>query len=74
MSWVGTWTFEIPPNHVLEFLQCARLNVELPFQVGTHLALYLVNLLPGALGRSSIETVHWDTMALSDLFGGCTSG
>ena len=47
MSRVGTWTFEIPPNHGLEFLQCARLDVELPFQVGTHLPLHLVNLPEG---------------------------
>jgi hypothetical protein len=47
MSRVGTWTFEIPPNHGLEFLERAGLDVELPLQVGTHLALHLVNLPKG---------------------------
>jgi hypothetical protein len=47
MSRVGTWTFEIPPNHGLEFLERAGLDVELPFQVGTHFALHLVNLPKG---------------------------
>jgi hypothetical protein len=41
---VGTWTFEILPNHGLELLECAGLNVELPFKVGAHLAFHLVDL------------------------------
>ena len=47
MSWVGTWTFEIPLNHELKFLECVGLDVELPFQVGAHLSLHLVNLPKG---------------------------
>ena len=43
MSRVGTWTFEIPPNHGLEPLERTGLDVELPFQVGTHFALHLVD-------------------------------
>jgi len=44
MSWVGARTLEIPPNHRLEFLKCAGLDVELPLEIGAHLALHLVNL------------------------------
>ena len=47
MSWVGTRTLEIPPNHGLEFLECAGLDVELPLEVGTHLALHLIDLPKG---------------------------
>jgi hypothetical protein len=47
MSRVGTWTFEILPNHGLELLECAGLNIELPFQVGAHLAFHLVDLPKG---------------------------
>jgi hypothetical protein len=45
MSRVGTWTFEILLNHGLELLECAGLNIELPFQVGAHLSFHLVDLL-----------------------------
>jgi hypothetical protein len=44
VSGVGARTFEVPPNHSLEFLECARLDIELPLQVGTHLPLHLVDL------------------------------
>ena len=47
MSRVGTWTFEIPPNHGLEFLERAGLDVELPFEVGAHFPLHLINLPKG---------------------------
>jgi len=47
MSRVGTWTFEILPNHGLELLERAGLDVELPFEVGAHLAFHLVNLPKG---------------------------
>ena len=47
VSWVGTWTLEIPPNHGLEFLECAGLDVKLPLKVGAHLTLHLVDLPKG---------------------------
>jgi hypothetical protein len=47
VSGVGTRTFEIPPNHGLELLECAGLDIELPLKVGTHLALHLVDLPKG---------------------------
>jgi len=47
VSGVGTRTFEVPPNHRLEFLECAWLDIELPLKVGTHLALHLVDLPKG---------------------------
>jgi hypothetical protein len=47
MSWVGARTFEIPPNHGLELLEGAGLNVELPLEVGTHLTLHLIDLPKG---------------------------
>ena len=47
VSGVGTQTFEVPPNHRLKFLECAWLHVELPFKVGTHFALHLVDLPKG---------------------------
>ena len=47
MSWVRTRTLEIPPNHGLEFLERARLDIELPLQVRAHLALHLINLPEG---------------------------
>lgn len=67
MSQVGTWTFEIPPNHGFEFLECVGLDVELPFEVGSHFVLHLVNLLEGkcipiynTLGRVGINIVADD--------------
>ena len=47
MSGVGARTFEVPPNHSHEFLECAGLDIELPLQVGTHLPLHLVDLPKG---------------------------
>ena len=47
MSGVGARALEISANHRLELLESAGLDVELPFQIGTHLALHLVNLPKG---------------------------
>ena len=44
MSWVGSWTLEIPVNHRLEFLERTGLDVELPLEVGIHFAFHLVDL------------------------------
>ena len=42
--WVGTWTLEVRPDPIFELLKCGGFDVELPFQVGAHLALHLVDL------------------------------
>ena len=47
MSRIGTRTLEVPPNHRFELLERARLDVELPLQVGAHLALHLVDFPKG---------------------------
>ena len=41
MSGVGARAPEIPLNHGFELLESAGLNVELPFQIGTHLVLQI---------------------------------
>ena len=46
-SRAGTWTLEIPPNHGLEFPECAGLDVRLPFEVGAQFAYHRVDLLEG---------------------------
>ena len=47
MSGVGSRALEISANHRLELLESAGLDVELSFQIGTHLALHLVDLPKG---------------------------
>jgi len=47
VSWIGSWTLEIPADHRLKFLECVGLDVELPFEVGAHFSLHLVDLLEG---------------------------
>ena len=37
VSWIRTWTPEIPPNHALKFLERAWFDVELPLKARTHL-------------------------------------
>ena len=44
VCWVGARTLEVPPDHRLKLLKCSGLYVELPLQVGAHLALHLVDL------------------------------
>ena len=36
MSWIGVGTLEILLNHRFELLECAGLNIELPFEVRAH--------------------------------------
>ena len=44
---VGTGTLEVLANHRFKLLEGARLDVELPLKVGTHLSFHLVNLPKG---------------------------
>jgi len=87
MSRVGTWIFEILPNHGLELLERAGLDVELPFEAGAHLAFHLVNLpkgkhflannTPGFVGVSIIADVLGSNRECRDekaVAGGTTSG
>lgn len=46
-SRAGTWTREIPPNHGLEFPECAGLDIRLPFEVGAQFTYHRVDLLEG---------------------------
>jgi hypothetical protein len=47
MCRIRSWTFEIPANHRLEFLERAGFNIKLPFEVRAHFALHLVDLAKG---------------------------
>jgi hypothetical protein len=40
---IGAWTFKILADHGLELLESTGFDVELPFQVGAHLTLHLVD-------------------------------
>jgi hypothetical protein len=44
VSRIGTRSLEVLPNHGLELLERARLHVQLPLEVRTHLPLHLVDL------------------------------
>jgi len=44
---VGTGPLEVLTNHRFKFLEGARLDIELPLKVGTHLSFHLVNLPKG---------------------------
>jgi hypothetical protein len=44
VRWIGTRSLEVLPDHRLEFLEGAGLNVQLPLKVGAHLPLHLVDL------------------------------
>ena len=45
VSWIGSQTLKVSPNHQPEFFECAQLNVKLLLQVGLYLILHLVDLL-----------------------------
>ena len=47
MSWIGTRSLEVPPNHGFELLERAGFDVELPLEIGAHLAFHLVDLSKG---------------------------
>jgi hypothetical protein len=42
---VGFRFLEILMNHRFEFLECTRLDIQLPLKVGTHLLFHLVDIL-----------------------------
>ena len=44
MCRVGSGSLEILTNHRFELLECARLDIQLPLKVGTHLSFHLVDL------------------------------
>ena len=44
VSGVGSEASEVLADHILELLECAWLDVELPVEMLAHLALYLVDL------------------------------
>ena len=69
MSRVGTWIFEILPNHGLELPEHAGLGVELPFEVGAHLVFHLVNLPKGKHSLANDTPEFVGVSVIADVLG-----